>query len=40
LPEAMRLTLFLIENEINKPEVNALLSLMCFHSSRFEARTT
>jgi predicted RNA polymerase sigma factor len=38
--EAMRLTLFLIENEnTNKPEVNALLSLMCFHSSRFEART-
>ncbi len=38
--EAMRLTLFLIENgNTNKPEVNALLSLMCFHSSRFEART-
>ncbi len=30
----------LIENKLtNKPAVNALLSLMCFHSSRFEART-
>ncbi len=29
----------LVENKItNKPEVNALLSLMCFHSSRFDAR--
>ncbi len=38
--EAMRLTHLLIENEqTNKPSVNALLSLMCFHSSRFEART-
>lgn len=38
--EAMRLTLLLIENgTTNKPSVNALLSLMCFHSSRFEART-
>lgn len=37
--EAMRLTYLLIENEItNLPEVNALLSLMCFHASRFEAR--
>ena len=37
--EAMRLTLVLIENEItNKPATNALLSLMCFHASRFEAR--
>ena len=37
--EAMRLTYFLAENEAtNKPQVNALLSLMCFHSSRFEAR--
>ncbi len=37
--EAMRLTYLLIENEsTNLPEVNALLSLMCFHSSRFEAR--
>src|SRR5581483_1772992 len=23
----------------NKPQVNALLALMCFHASRFEART-
>lgn len=37
--EAMRLNYLLIENEsTNKPAVNALLSLMCFHSSRFEAR--
>jgi RNA polymerase sigma factor (sigma-70 family) len=37
--EAMRLNYLLIENEAtNKPQVNALLSLMCFHSSRFEAR--
>jgi len=38
--EAMRLTLLLIENEsTNKPFINALLSLMCFQASRFEART-
>jgi RNA polymerase sigma-70 factor (ECF subfamily) len=38
--EAMRLTVLLTENDqTNKPVVNALLSLMCFHSSRFEART-
>jgi len=38
--EAMRLTFMLTENELtNRPEVNALLALMCFHSSRFEART-
>jgi RNA polymerase sigma-70 factor (ECF subfamily) len=37
--EAMRLNYLLIENEgTNKPSVNALLSLMCFHASRFEAR--
>lgn len=37
--EAMRLCHMLIENnETNKPQVNALLSLMCFHASRFEAR--
>jgi len=37
--EAMRLTYLLVGNEqTNKPEVNALLSLMCFHSSRFNAR--
>jgi RNA polymerase sigma-70 factor (ECF subfamily) len=37
--EAMRLCYLLIENEsTNKPRVNALLSLMCFHASRFEAR--
>jgi RNA polymerase sigma factor (sigma-70 family) len=38
--ESMRLNLMLIENEqTNTPSANALLSLMCFHSSRFEART-
>ncbi|HTD98127.1 MAG TPA: sigma-70 family RNA polymerase sigma factor [Mucilaginibacter sp.] len=38
--EAMRLTYMLIENEsTNQPPVNALMSLMCFHASRFEART-
>jgi len=38
--EAMRLTLMLAENELtNHPAVNALLALMCFHASRFEART-
>ncbi|HMK20298.1 MAG TPA: sigma-70 family RNA polymerase sigma factor [Chitinophagaceae bacterium] len=37
--EAMRLAFMLIENEqTNLPEVNALYSLMCFHSSRFAAR--
>ncbi|MDB5272655.1 MAG: polymerase subunit sigma [Chitinophagaceae bacterium] len=38
--EAMRLTYLLSTCEqTNTPAVNALLSLMCFHSSRFEART-
>src|SRR5258708_7681862 len=38
--EAMRLSVMLIENkQTNVPSTNALLSLMCFHSSRFEART-
>jgi len=37
--EAMRLNVMLAENEqTDTPAVNALLSLMCFHSSRFEAR--
>jgi RNA polymerase sigma-70 factor (ECF subfamily) len=37
--EAMRLTNMLLENEqTNTPSVNALLSLMCFQSSRFDAR--
>lgn len=37
--EAMRLNYLLIENEpTNLPDVNALFALMCFHSSRFEAR--
>ena len=37
--EAMRLNHMLTENKItDKPAVSALLALMCFHSSRFEAR--
>jgi predicted RNA polymerase sigma factor len=37
--EAMRLAHLLTENtRTNKPAVNALLSLMCFHASRFPAR--
>ena len=38
--EAMRLNLMLTENDqTNIPEANALLALMCFHASRFDART-
>jgi RNA polymerase sigma-70 factor (ECF subfamily) len=38
--EAIRLTLILIENTLtNTPQTNALLALMCFQSSRLEART-
>lgn len=38
--EAMRLSYLLLENEqTNLPMVNALMSLMCFHASRFDART-
>ena len=38
--EAMRMTFLLTENEAtNHPSVNALYALMCFHSSRFDART-
>lgn len=37
--ESMRLTYLLIENPAtNTPAVNALMALMCFHVSRFEAR--
>jgi RNA polymerase sigma factor (sigma-70 family) len=37
--EAIRLTYLLVENEqTNQSSVNALLSLMCFQSSRFKAR--
>lgn len=37
--EAMRLTLMLVENSVtNSPAANALLALMCFHASRFDAR--
>jgi RNA polymerase sigma factor (sigma-70 family) len=39
--EAMRLTGLLADNEQTAlPHVNALLALMCFHASRFDARTT
>ena len=38
--EAMRLTYLLTQNKkTNLPITNALLSLICFHSSRFESRT-
>ena len=38
--EATRLTLLLTENSLtNQPQTNALLALMCFQSSRLEART-
>jgi len=38
--EAIRLNLTLIENSLtNTPQANALLALMCFQSSRIEART-
>ncbi|WP_241559092.1 RNA polymerase sigma factor [Chitinophaga barathri] len=37
--EAMRLCYLLIEQELtNTPAVNALMALMCFHASRFDAR--
>ncbi|MCH5598154.1 RNA polymerase sigma factor [Niabella ginsengisoli] len=37
--EAMRLCYLLVSNDIaNTTSANALLSLMCFHASRFEAR--
>ena len=37
--EAMRLAFLLVDNRnTSKPAVKALLALMCFHASRFEAR--
>ncbi len=37
--EAIRLCTMLVENKLtNTPQVNALLALMCFHISRFDAR--
>jgi len=37
--EAMRLCYMLVQNKsTDKPRVNALLALMCFHTSRFDAR--
>lgn len=39
--EAMRLCYMLVENPYtNKPPVYALLALMCFHTSRFDARVS
>ncbi|SDS91323.1 RNA polymerase sigma-70 factor, ECF subfamily [Mucilaginibacter mallensis] len=39
--EAIRLCYMLIENKnTNKPHVNALLALMCFHASRLDARVS
>ncbi len=38
--EAMRLNYMLVEeNSTDRPSANALLALMCFHASRFDART-
>jgi RNA polymerase sigma-70 factor (ECF subfamily) len=38
--EAMRLAVMLTEyDQTNRPKTNALLALMCFHASRFEARS-
>jgi RNA polymerase sigma factor (sigma-70 family) len=38
--EAMRLNYLLIQNAAtNNPKINALMALMCFHASRFDART-
>jgi RNA polymerase sigma-70 factor (ECF subfamily) len=37
--EAMRLNYLLIQNAAtNNPRINALMALMCFHASRFDAR--
>lgn len=37
--EAMRLCAMLVENDAtNKPQANALMAMMCFHASRFDAR--
>jgi len=39
--DAMRLNYMLIQNAAtNNPRVNALMALMCFHASRFDARAT
>lgn len=38
--EALRLAVLLAHNDLTKnPEVDALIALMCFHASRFDART-
>ncbi|TXF90075.1 RNA polymerase subunit sigma [Neolewinella aurantiaca] len=39
--DAIRLTLMLTRNDLtDQPRVSALLALMCFHTSRFDARLT
>lgn len=39
--EALRLAIFLTEHELtNLPQTQALVALMCFHASRFDARQT
>ena len=38
--EALRLAVLLAHNDLtNNPEIDALIALMCFHASRFDART-
>ena len=38
--EAIRLCAMLVENDAtDKPQVNALMAMMCFHASRLDART-
>ena len=37
--EAMRLCKYLLDQEIANGETNALMSLMCYHISRYESRT-
>ncbi len=38
--EALRLAVLLAHNDLTRnPEVDALIALMCFHASRFDART-
>ena len=37
--EAMRLSKFLCDHPLADPDTNALMSLMCYHISRFQSRT-
>lgn len=36
--EAMRLCKYLVDHELANPETNALMSLMCYHISRYQSR--